>query len=395
MNNRLRPILFWLHLGVGVLLGLVVAIMAATGAALAFEAQLRDWAEGDSRAVTVPADATRLPLDELLRRAQAAHPGTVVTALVPAQPAEAVRISFGRDDGAHVDPYTGQVRPLAGQTTRHVLGVLIRWHRFLGAAGEGRALGQAITGVSNAGFLFLALSGLVLWWPRRWNTRALRGLVWFKRGLGGRARDFNWHNVIGFWSLPALIVITTSGLMISYRPVANLVFKLAGEAPPPPGGAPRLMVPRPSLQRERVPLEALVGVARAQVPAWSSLLVRLGSTGPAGTRLRPSGAGERGAPAVTISVKSREAGPPFASAQLSFDPWTGQLLRHERFAEQSTGRRVRTWMRFLHTGEALGAPGQLLAGLVSLGTLVLVYTGLGMALRRLRPVRSAPSGRVP
>jgi uncharacterized iron-regulated membrane protein len=219
--------------------------------------------------------------------------------------------------------------------------------------------------------------------------------VWFKRGLGGRARDFNWHNVIGFWSLPALIVITTSGLMISYRPVANLIFKLAGEAPPPPGGAPSLMVPRPSPQRELVPLEALVGVARAQVPAWSSLLVRLGSTGPAGTRQRPSGAGERGAPAVTISVKSREAGPPFASAQLSFDPWTGQLLRHERFAEQSTGRRVRTWMRFLHTGEALGAPGQLLAGLVSLGTLVLVYTGLGMALRRLRPVRSAPSGRVP
>jgi uncharacterized iron-regulated membrane protein len=39
-------------------------------------------------------------------------------------------------------------------------------------------------------------------------------------------------------------------------------------------------------------------------------------------------------------------------------------------------------MRFLHTGEALGWPGQLLAGLFSLFSVVLVYTGFALAWRR-------------
>jgi uncharacterized iron-regulated membrane protein len=35
-----------------------------------------------------------------------------------------------------------------------------------------------------------------------------------KRGLKGKARDFNWHNVIGVWCLPVLIVLTTTGMVI-------------------------------------------------------------------------------------------------------------------------------------------------------------------------------------
>jgi uncharacterized iron-regulated membrane protein len=46
-------------------------------------------------------------------------------------------------------------------------------------------------------------------------------------------------------------------------------------------------------------------------------------------------------------------------------------------------------MRFLHTGEALGAGGQLAAGLASLGAAVLVWTGLALALRRLARSRRA------
>ena len=42
----------------------------------------------------------------------------------------------------------------------------------------------------------------------------------------------------------------------------------------------------------------------------------------------------------------------------------------------------RRWVRFLHTGEALGLPGQTLAGLASAAAALLVWTGLSLALRR-------------
>ena len=84
--------------------------------------------------------------------------------------------------------------------------------------------------------------------------------------------------------------------------------------------------------------------------------------------------------------------PSFASTQLSLDPFTGATLRKESFADATPGRKVRTWLRFLHTGEALGWPGQLIAGLVSLGASLLVWTGFALALRRfLRWRQSARS----
>ena len=53
------------------------------------------------------------------------------------------------------------------------------------------------------------------------------------------------------------------------------------------------------------------------------------------------------------------------------------------FADQTPGRRLRSWLRFAHTGEYYGLTGQTVAGLVSAGGVVLVWTGLALALRRL------------
>jgi uncharacterized iron-regulated membrane protein len=88
--------------------------------------------------------------------------------------------------------------------------------------------------------------------------------------------------------------------------------------------------------------------------------------------------------AVQLMVREANASPRFATVvQLWADPFTGQILREERWTELSAGRKARSWMRFLHTGEALDAGGQLAAGLASLGAAVLVWTGLALALRRL------------
>ena len=98
-------------------------------------------------------------------------------------------------------------------------------------------------------------------------------------------------------------------------------------------------------------------------------------------RLDPQGGHRPGA--VQLMVREANASPRFASIQLWADPFTGKILREERWADLSPGRKARVWMRFLHTGEALGAGGQLVAGIASLGAAVLVWTGLALALRRL------------
>jgi uncharacterized iron-regulated membrane protein len=53
-------------------------------------------------------------------------------------------------------------------------------------------------------------------------------------------------------------------------------------------------------------------------------------------------------------------------------------------------------MRFAHTGEVLGIAGQTIAGLVSAGAVVMVWTGLALTWRRFRSwVGRARDSRVP
>ena len=54
----------------------------------------------------------------------------------------------------------------------------------------------------------------------------------------------------------------------------------------------------------------------------------------------------------------------------------------ETFASLNAGRRVRSWSRFVHTGEAFGFGGQTVAGIASAGGVMLVWTGIALSLRR-------------
>jgi uncharacterized iron-regulated membrane protein len=85
---------------------------------------------------------------------------------------------------------------------------------------------------------------------------------------------------------------------------------------------------------------------------------------------------------VTIALRESGSWPRTATTTLTLDPYTGSVLRRDGFADQNLGRQVRSWTRFLHTGEALGPLGQLVAGLASVGGCVLMYTGFALAWRR-------------
>ncbi|HEU0299601.1 MAG TPA: PepSY-associated TM helix domain-containing protein, partial [Longimicrobium sp.] len=129
---------------------------------------------------------------------------------------------------------------------------------------------------------------------------------------------------------------------------------------------------------------ALAARAERQVPGWRSITLTL-----------PKEAGEP----VAFVIDRGDGGQPHKRAQLALDPGTGAVAKWEPFSEQSPGRRLRGILRFAHTGEVLGIPGQTLAGLVSLGAAFLVWTGLALTWRRFRqwraPLRTATPSRRP
>lgn len=368
--KRLRKIIFWCHLPVGVIGGVVILIMCVTGVLLAYEKQITLWADTHAYKSAPPsAEARHLPVVTLIENARNSRGATPASITLRSDPAAPAEIGFGRESTPlFVNPYTGRVLGEGSQRVRSFFRTMTDWHRWLGAKGDNRNVARAITGACNLGFLFLVISGFYLWWPRSWNLKYVRNVLWFKRGLPAKARDFNWHNTIGFWSAVPLFIVVLSAVVISYTWAGNLVYKIVGEAPP----APRANQPNANAGANKDQnanfndLETAWLRAEQQVGGWQSISLPLTN-----------------GPQLTFNIDSGTGGQPQKRAQLVLDRTTGDVVRWEPFSTYSRGRQLRSILRFAHTGEVLGIAGQTIAGVVSIGGAVLVITGLGLAWRRL------------
>jgi uncharacterized iron-regulated membrane protein len=95
---------------------------------------------------------------------------------------------------------------------------------------------------------------------------------------------------------------------------------------------------------------------------------------------------------LNFTVKLPGTWPRTATTTAVLNPFTGEFLSRETFADLTTARQIRSWTRFLHTGEAVGWIGQAIAGLASLGGCFLVYTGFALAWRRFFGKRTSETG---
>jgi len=432
---KLRSMLFWVHLLAGVVAGVVIAVMSLTGALLAFEKQVIAWAEGRNRRVLAAGeDGARLPVQSVLERIQRETGRMPVALTWYRDTGLAVEIVMGREEVLYWDPVSDELRPSRAAGVRKAMAALTSWHRWLGMEGEGRSRGKAITGACNVAFLVLIVTGAVLWWPVRRGGSAWRVRLWFRGGMRGRARDWHWHHVLGLWCGPVLLILSATAVVISYEWASRWVTALGANQTAGPS-----VLSRPSGGDELVEADArrqwtvdeLWARVSGEVPHWTRVMVRFGGNRPGGPRSgggsspaerrlegvvgesgkQSGGRGDlggskeeardgvstrrdgfvagggggrdgRGGGVMTFTVQERGAWPLFAVVRIQVDSRSGRVESVERHEDQPLGRRLRAWLRYLHTGEALGWPGQLVAMGASLGAVVLVWTGLALSWRR-------------
>ena len=367
--GRIRKLFFWLHLVAGVVAGVIIFTMAVTGTLLTYERQMVDWANRSLHS-TPAADAARLPIGQVLARAAESQNGTAPSgATWRADNTAPVTVTFGREKVIYLNAYTGAVLGEGAKGTREFFEFITGMHRCLALEGEKRETGRMLTGASNLVFFFIVLSGIYLWWPQQWRWKSVKAVVFFDGRLRGKARDWNWHNALGFWASLPLVIIVATGAVMSYPWANNLVFKLAGSEPPPPrapggpggpgGGQRRGEGAKGPANFDYVDLLAVK--AAEHVPDWQLISWRAPNA---------------------FMVDQSHRGRPDKRLTLTLNAKTGAVEKEETFASQSRGRQWRMWVRWLHTGEAAGVGGQTVAGLASAAAGVLVFTGIALSCRR-------------
>jgi uncharacterized iron-regulated membrane protein len=208
------------------------------------------------------------------------------------------------------------------------------------------------------------------------------------------SRDWNWHTVTGFWCAIPLLVIVSCGVFMSFPWATNLLYRATGENPPAeqqrdPGPAPgqagsgakpgrgtrRGGGERGRQQGDAVAcngwdfdrMDAAWNQAAQKSPEWQTITLRLAPSGKT----------------AAFTIDQGNGGRPDLRSQWTVDLQTGESVRWEPFSSYGTARRLRTWMRFTHTGEDGGGFGETIAALATLSVVVLAPTGLAMAWRRV------------
>ncbi len=371
-----RKLIFWTHLTAGVVVGLVILLMSVTGVLLTYEKQMLAWADSGYR---VAPQATRLGMETLLERAL--RPGRPLPerVIVYSDPSKPVALFYGRGPTVYVNPYTAGIAGEGSTAVRGFFQTVTSWHRRFGADGPGRATARAITDACNFAFLFILVSGLYLWIPRRWTRNSLAAVSLFRGGLAGKARDFNWHNVTGIWCVIPLILIVASGVVMSYPWASDLVYRAAGSNPPTRRAENGKAGNRKADNRKTHDVVSTAGWndawarAEAQTPDWRIITLRVPASGRA---------------PLTFVIDRGTGLQPQTRGTLVIERTPGAAARWEGFGGRDAGQKLRTWFRFVHTGEYYGVIGQTVAGLASAGAALLVWTGLALAFRRFRQWRA-------
>ena len=167
----------------------------------------------------------------------------------------------------------------------------------------------------------------------------LKKITLFRGGPWVRARDWNWHNVLGFWCAVPLLLIVVTGVIMSYR---------VGQ--------------QPSLPHDREYTAAAASSGRSSERLRSSGDVRSGKT----SRKRDATifdgrleklfarAGQQvpdGRPSacacqtlytgpLTFSIDRGDGGRPDLRSQLTLDPASGEIVRWEPFSSYNRGRQL-------------------------------------------------------
>ena len=381
MRLPLRQTVFWTHLVCGVTLSGIVLLLSVTGVILTYEKQMAEWADREFWQEPTGSPSSRAPVSDLLDAAEAHDPESPVTALTFLADEDApVLAQRGRSGTVYLDPSTAEVRGVPNTGLRDFFGAVRSWHRWFAVEGEGRASARAAVGWANLGFFFLILTGLYLWFPRRWAARHFRAVLLFKPRARGKARDFNWHHVVGFWTALPLAVVVFTGVTISFPAVREVATALlVSEATAPEvdriDGQPEEVDGPEAVAESMDPavLDEIAVLALGRMDDWKRVTLAVPGDGDT---------------TIQAQIYQGLPGQPQKRYTALWDARTGAEVGFEAPGAQPAASRLRGFFRFAHTGEYYGIVGQTVAGLVSLLSVVLIWTGLALTWRRmLRAVR--------
>ncbi|MCG7326093.1 MULTISPECIES: PepSY domain-containing protein [Achromobacter] len=355
----------WLacHRWVALVLGGILILSGLTGALLVAARPLDRMLHPAYFVAESRPDGGAVPLETVRRNLVAAFgPDASLTFDPPRKAGDTlqVRVRAAWRGTVYLDPSSGREQGRRAED-EGVTAVLYQLHSAL-MLGQ---TGKAVLAWAALAYLVLMVSGLVLWWPRKWPP-SLR-MVFDKGTL--RAL-FDVHRQGGAILAIFLAVAVATGAYLAWRPIGGWITAASGQArvvaPKLPGLVAGMAASQDGMPRPPS-LDAFAAAAREAFP-----------DGEIGFILytphldRP----------MAIRMRVPDDSHPNGRSTVWLDPRDGRVLAAHRWNELDPGTRINSVIYPLHTGELGGPAGEIGVAMLGLGLATLGISGLWLWWRR-------------
>lgn len=317
----------------GLILGVVLAVIAVTGGLLVFDRALTRWQHPGLYPIA-PRTGERATITAAVAKLRERDPGVRVQGVILPRDDSDALLLFAGPRVFHADPATGEIlgaRPRVNQFVR----TLIQLHTNLLAG----PMGGNVVIVATVASLGLALTGLWLWWPLK--------IAWFRRGGNFRRVTLDLHSVAGLYTSVFLLIIAGTGLTLRY---------MHGEHPSPP------MAEAPPPPRTEISADRAVALAERALPGARAMSLELPGPNPrAPYRVQ-----------LAFPVDGSAAG----RSVVFLNKFTGETLSVHSAREGTWRQRYEMAQLSIHTGAILGPPTKWIALLTCVAVLLQIASGV-------------------
>jgi uncharacterized iron-regulated membrane protein len=348
-----------LHLWLGLTTGLVVVVIALTGAIYCFAPELQSL---QSYRKVREENKAFLPPSQLQLIAQKALPGKVLQRIYYEDRNKAVMTLFGKKDeysySVFINPYSGQVLKVRDNDS-DFLSVVLKIHRTLNIP-----YGHDIIRWSTVIFILMLLTGIILWWPK--NRRVAKVGYRIMWRASPKRLNYDLHKVLGFYASWIVLFSALTGLLFAFESFADLTYRVTGY--------------RHSIVQKKPPLSDTTNVAVNSSTATVDMVWKT---------VAPDLHGKYAG--LMFVLSAAKSGPILVRA----NPYKETLYKTDfRYFDQHSGKEIPgayVWGRYtdaktladnikrmnydVHTGALFGLPGRIALFFVALVTASLPVTG--------------------
>ena len=374
--KRRRKLWLSIHLWLGLILGLFLAMFGITGSILVFQEEIDEWLNPTLLTVSPASDsAPYKPLADIFEAGRTVVPDNAKHsfAYYPRNGEAAFKLDYRvartpeltETWQVYVDPYSARVlgkRLMASSDSsipKTFIGFVFELHYALLL---GETVGYPVVGIMGALLILSVLTGMIVWWPL---TGKWRQALTIKARASVERLNFDLHKTFGFYTIPVMLPVLFSGIYM------NL----------PQYVAPVIELFSPVTYRywfESTPIRDTAPITMAQAVALAD-------------NRFPGGRTDLiyGAPGVTDTYTVCkhdvvEPGSLLTRRCVVLDRYTGKLLDVDDPATGTGGEVFTQWQWPLHSGRAFGWTGRILVFLTGIACPVLCATGFIRWLQKRR-----------